>query len=74
MEEINNEEEISLIDLMAVLIRYRKFIAIFTLAVFVLGCAALSAPAFVRAKSTGGAKILLSSPTGFKPKMWKHRF
>ena len=46
MEEttVNSEDEISLIDLFAVLIRYRKFIVIFTLAVMVLAGVYLSRP------------------------------
>lgn len=46
MEEttVNSEDEISLIDLFAVLIRYRKFIVIFTLAVMVCSGVYLARP------------------------------
>lgn len=52
MEEttVNSEDEISLIDLFAVLIRYRKFIVIFTLAVMVLAGVYLARP-LLKAKS-----------------------
>ncbi len=52
MEEttVNSEDEISLIDLFAVLIRYRKFIVIFTLAVMILAGVYLSRP-ILKAKS-----------------------
>ncbi len=52
MEEttVNSEDEISLIDLFAVLIRYRKFIVIFTLAVMVCSGVYLARP-LLKAKS-----------------------
>ena len=62
MEEttVNSEDEISLIDLFAVLIRYRKFIVIFTLAVMILSGAFLALP-ILRAKKNASQPTRIES-------------